>query len=409
MDKNENEDGAHRLLLPRTRPPRLVTTTSLLAAVVVVVLLIGGGLQQRRQRTPKQQPPQHPVVVLCKVVISCLCWLGSNLRLRSKLVQFYFKEEETATATITVSGLFIHPVKSLRAIAVPTSTLNCQGLTQDRRCMIVYAVPASSASSSSSSSSRQSSHRFLTQRQCPSLATIAATIRLRRPASMINGEQKELVLEHTTVVSKKSKKETTIQGKTNKTPNNSNNNTQTVCIPLESDAAGAPPSTYYAGIWDDTVLVRDLGDAAAQFLQRIVDRDEELILAASSSTSITSKDETALVGNQRRRVRLVTLATTAGATTAASCYDFDDRSYIPGYAKTWTGGYLGKPTLTDGVRAVSVLFLLSMLLYITFCCCRVSQSSLLLSILILPFCCFSILNPILQFVPIAIQLRSFRS
>ena len=206
VDKNENEDGAHRLLLPRTRPPRLVTTTSLLAAVVVVVLLIGGGLQQRRQRTPKQQPPQHPVVVLCKVVISCLCWLGSNLRLRWKLVQFYFKEEETATATITVSGLFIHPVKSLRAIAVPTSTLNCQGLTQDRRCMVVYAVPASSASSSSSSSSRQSSHRFLTQRQCPSLATIAATIRLRRPASMINGEQEELVLEHTTVVSTKTEK-----------------------------------------------------------------------------------------------------------------------------------------------------------------------------------------------------------
>ena len=212
MDKNENEDGAHRLLLPRTRPPRLVTTTSLLAAVVVVVLLIGGGLQQRRQRTPKQQPPQHPVVVLCKVVISCLCWLGSNLRLRWKLVQFQFfrsdekENNDPATATITVSGLFIHPVKSLRAIAVPTSTLNCQGLTQDRRCMVVYAVPASSASSSSSSSSRQSSHRFLTQRQCPSLATIAATIRLRRPASMINGEQEELVLEHTTVVSTKTEK-----------------------------------------------------------------------------------------------------------------------------------------------------------------------------------------------------------
>ena len=96
MDKNENEDGAHRLLLPRTRPPRLVTTTSLLAAVVVVVLLIGGGLQQRRQRTPKQQPPQHPVVVLCKVVISCLCWLGSNLRLRWKLMVVYSSRQESS-------------------------------------------------------------------------------------------------------------------------------------------------------------------------------------------------------------------------------------------------------------------------------------------------------------------------
>ena len=267
--------------------------------------------------------------------------------------------------------------------------------------MVVYAVPVSSSSSSSS----KSSYRFLTQRQCPSLATIAATIRLRRPSSTRYGEQEELVLEHTPVVSKTEKKTpTTIPGK-----NTTNNNTQTVCIPLDQNTA-CEPSTYYAGIWDETVLVRDLGDEAAHFFQRIVDRDDEMILAASSSsTSIAGEDETARVGNQRRRVRLVTLATTTARATTAASYDFDDRSYIPGYAKTWTGGYLGKPTLTDGVRAVSVLFLLSMPLYITFCCCRVSQSSLLLSILILPFCCFSILNPILQFVPIDIQPRSFPS
>ena len=224
--------------------------------------------------------------------------------------------------------------------------------------MVVYAVPASSASSSSSSSSRQSSHRFLTQRQCPSLATIAATIRLRRPASMINGEQEELVLEHTTVVSTK---ETTIQGNTNKTPYNSNNNTHTICIPLDQKAA-CEPITYYAGIWDDTVLVRDLGDAAAHFFQRIVDHDEEMILASSSALS--GEDGTASIGNNHRRVRLVTLATAAGSSAS---YEFDDRSYIPGYAKTWTGGYLGKPTLTDGVRAF--FFLLTCNDFLHGCCC----------------------------------------
>jgi len=152
------------------------------------------------------------------------------------------------------------------------------------------------------------------------------------------------VLEHTPVVSKTEKKTpTTIPGK-----NTTNNNTHTVCIPLDQNTA-CEPSTYSAGIWDETVLVRDLGDEAAHFFQRIVDRDDEMILAASSSsTSIAGEDETALVGNQRRRVRLVTLATTTARATTAASYDFDDRSYIPGYAKTWTGGYLGKPTLTDG-------------------------------------------------------------
>ena len=377
MEANENADGApvaatttptllSHLLLPRTGQ-HLVVTTSILAAVVVVLLMVGLQQQRRRQRKPK--PPHHPCVAIFKVVFSCIRWFCSNLRLRWKLVQFHLKaassssadeKEDNATETsMIVSGLFIHPVKSLRAIAVPASTLDCQGLTHDRRCMVVYAVPVSS------SSSRRSSYRFLTQRQCPSLATIAATIRLRRSSSTKNGEQEELVLEHTTVVStkteKKSTKETTIQGKTNKTPNNINNNTHTICIPLDQKAA-CEPITYYAGIWDDTVLVRDLGDAAAHFFQRIVDHDEEMILASSSALS--GEDGTASIGNNHRRVRLVTLATAAGSSAS---YEFDDRSYIPGYAKTWTGGYLGKPTLTDGVRAF--FFLLTCNDFLHGCCC----------------------------------------
>ena len=68
---------------------------------------------------------------------------------------------------ISVSELNIYPVKSLRKVALEVSKLDALGLENDRRLMIVrrtvdmYDVER---------------WRFLTQRQCSSLATIDATV-----------------------------------------------------------------------------------------------------------------------------------------------------------------------------------------------------------------------------------------
>jgi hypothetical protein len=76
--------------------------------------------------------------------------------------------------------------------------------------------------------------------------------------------------------------------------------------------------------------VDDLGDAAAAFLQAIADSDDEL--AASTQG-----------GSGNKVVRLVT-----ESSQPLPFPGKDERSYVPAFAKTWNGGFLGKPTLTDG-------------------------------------------------------------
>ncbi len=56
---------------------------------------------------------------------------------------------------LTVSGLFIYPVKSLGGIDVPTASVTSRGLQYDRRMMLV-----------------DSTHTFLTQREHPQMALL---------------------------------------------------------------------------------------------------------------------------------------------------------------------------------------------------------------------------------------------
>jgi len=72
-----------------------------------------------------------------------------------------------------------------------------------------------------------------------------------------------------------------------------------------------------------------MGDEASAFLQAIADADEEL----SASTA----------GGSKKVVRLVTESKNSRLALGR-----DNRTYVPGYAKTWSGAPLGKPTLTDG-------------------------------------------------------------
>lgn len=63
---------------------------------------------------------------------------------------------------VTIAGLFSYPVKSCRAIAHDEAVLATSGLLGDRSWMIVDA--------------RAAPARFVTQRECPELATIVATL-----------------------------------------------------------------------------------------------------------------------------------------------------------------------------------------------------------------------------------------
>jgi uncharacterized protein YcbX len=239
--------------------------------------------------------------------VSVLRWIVSRVRLQLILRKENLHACNTSDSKIdvSVSGLFVHPVKSMRSISLSESTLDRKGLTGDRRFMVVYELPLPVYKKNWGQG--DTTHRFLTQRQCPSLATISATMDDSK-------SERVLVLEQKSSTSGKHPSTTIIR------------------IPLTNKSHPQLSSNqrHLAGIWDDVVAVEDMGDDAAAFLQAIADADDEL----SASTQ----------GGSKKVVRLVTESTTSPLPPMGT----DDRSYVPGYAKTWTGGFLGKPTLTDG-------------------------------------------------------------
>jgi uncharacterized protein YcbX len=118
-------------------------------------------------------------------------------------------------------------VKSLRAVSLPQAQLDEKGFHGDRRFMVVYPAPRWP------NDTRQ---RFLTQRQCPSLATVVAKL-----------DEDGLLLEC---------------------------GDKSIEIPIDLEDTDPPRKIYEAGIWDDQVTVEDMGDGAAKFLQGIVDADQ---------------------------------------------------------------------------------------------------------------------------------------
>mmetsp|Transcript_17363 Transcript_17363/g.35676 ORF Transcript_17363/g.35676 Transcript_17363/m.35676 type:complete len:422 (+) Transcript_17363:91-1356(+) len=244
-------------------------------------------------------------------VVPVLRWVASSVRLEMLLRRSKHGESNSGDG-VTVSGLFIHPVKSMRSVSLSVSGLDQKGLRGDRRFMVVYELPLPVYKTKWDEG--DTSHRFLTQRQCPSLATVSATIETTAAAGGEEEEQQRVLVLSVQELAA----------------------TKAIRIPLRDPkrAASSPPTkTLFAGIWDDVVAVDDMGEEAAAFLQGIADADGEL--SASTTEGATKK----------KTVRLVTASTSEAAVVASGA---DDRSYVPGYAKTWRGGYLGKPTLTDG-------------------------------------------------------------
>lgn len=141
----------------------------------------------------------------------------------------------------TVSSIHIHPIKSLRPISVQSAKLTHLGLEGDRLLMITRP----------SASSNQ--HRFLTQRQCPALATINCSLPTQVTQSDENGNTV------TKTVIKLS----------------SDEQNDRILIDVTPQSLAKYPVRYHAGIWDEIVQVVDVGDKAASFIQAIISNEED--------------------------------------------------------------------------------------------------------------------------------------
>lgn len=79
------------------------------------------------------------------------CWLYKT-RLQFKIKSLRQKDPDASSSCVEVSGLYVYPVKSLRAVPLDVTMLNSLGLVNDRRFMIVRRNP-----------SNPNTWRFLTQ------------------------------------------------------------------------------------------------------------------------------------------------------------------------------------------------------------------------------------------------------
>lgn len=152
------------------------------------------------------------------------------------------------------------------------TTFDERGLVGDRRLMVVR--PSYSISSSGGS---DATHRFLTQRQAPSLATIDASIPVEIESDRLN-DIDDLFDEHNDGSNKddsavkrntsKARNKTIIRLSHGEGPNRTH-----VHIDITPSTLKSLPLTYRAGLWDDVVTVLDVGDAAASFVTNIIKAD----------------------------------------------------------------------------------------------------------------------------------------
>ncbi|KAL7518273.1 hypothetical protein ACHAWX_003119 [Stephanocyclus meneghinianus] len=156
----------------------------------------------------------------------------SRRRLRS-LAQ---NADTTTQGPPTVSGIYIHPVKSLRPVSLTSTSFDKHGLKYDRRLMIVRPNPTPLYGYFLEG---EATHRFVTQRQCSKFATVQVS----PPVELDNGKiviklSCELTEEH-------------------------------VYVDIAPRSIRKLPVRYAAGVWSDTVRVADLGDEAAAFVAKV--------------------------------------------------------------------------------------------------------------------------------------------
>ena len=126
-----------------------------------------------------------------------------------------------------VSSLYIYPIKSLRAVSLEFTTLDALGFVGDRRFMLVIpALPPPYGFLPN-----DAILKFITQLQCPTMATINANTKGDDTLTLSCDSNKESITLHFSTMK---------------------NN------PIHN-----------ARIWSDTIKVQDMGNEVAEFLQRL--------------------------------------------------------------------------------------------------------------------------------------------
>lgn len=200
-----------------------------------------------------------PIVAACTAIVIVLLSIFSPERIQCiikahrarRQLQKLSSEHEVVDGTEDdnhdnrpfVSGIFIHPIKSMRPVSISETKFDKHGLVSDRRLMIVRKLPTPSHGGSFAKG--EATHRFFTQRQAPSLATIEL-----KP--VLSQDRERILLRLSSTL-----------------------------FPSDHAYIDHHPNTvkkyrvrYCAGIWSDTVEVADVGDEAAEFVARIVCKDD---------------------------------------------------------------------------------------------------------------------------------------
>jgi hypothetical protein len=162
-----------------------------------------------------------------------------------------------------VTGLFVHPVKSLKAVPVETATIGPRGFVGDREYMLV--IPASKPLYiiRDDDDDATTTHRFITQRHCPSLARVhvrSITTTIDNEKNTTNSDTIQNALQFTTDILP----DTTLTIPTRPLPD-------------------AP--VYRSTIWGDIVQVQDMGDDAAAFFRSILAQDKESQVTLAENAS----------------------------------------------------------------------------------------------------------------------------
>ena len=176
-------------------------------------------------------------------------------------------------------------VKSCRAVSVEKAEMDSLGFIGDRRLMLVEPAPTPLCGYFEPN---QATHRFVSQRQYPALATINVSL----PSLSNNNNSAQKMIQLST----------------------DDNDSRVVRIDVSSSVLlQKERQRYRSTLWDDVVDVVDVGDEASHFIQSIL---------------------------KQNSVRLVSMIP---QTTKRPL----DNRYVPKSALTWTGD-LPDGSLTDG-------------------------------------------------------------
>ena len=140
----------------------------------------------------------------------------------------------------------LHSVKSLRAVEMASVKLDSKGFRDDRRFMLIAPLPLPVWKTSFAAN--EPTHRFLTQRQCPLLATVVAKI-----------DQDEKQSEPCIRLSSHALR-----------PG------ETVTVSTKNTTAKDSKRVHFlARLWDDIVQVEDMGDEASSFFRKVMEADND--------------------------------------------------------------------------------------------------------------------------------------